>query len=339
MIPKMTTRAAFALSLIFAAGAAAADDPDWGDNPAGYLGDQANFVNGVMFVGWSPQDHPNGGQGTPKYDLYNYLVLNHVDPNDRNWAPAAAEELNKTHPCKYWAEDGESIDYEDEYAHSDVPGHGAPGGAIPGAVGQFTWGGRDGYVKPGNPCGGPSGQVNPPAGGGAGKDPSLPALPTLPPSGDVTKMDLINLADVKFVNSPDVRSWPITSNISDVSFPKGQIHVDHTKLGKWPPVVIASDGTTQEATIWIFFKIHGQWYGAGGERLRPKQTTKELSAPSAIGPGWFYSNSWAPMAGYVPQPGETVGWMITAGSERADNREKVKERTAVIIQPFPADPR
>lgn len=135
--------------------------PDMDTNPAAVLGDKANFVNGIMFVGWSPQDHANGGAGTPKYDAYNYLVINKVDPTSKTWAPDAAAGLNKKYPCKYWAQDGETLIYEDEYIHSAPPGHGVPGGAIPGAKGEFIWGGMNGYVPAGNPCGGPSGQVNP----------------------------------------------------------------------------------------------------------------------------------------------------------------------------------
>ena len=118
----------------------------------------------------------------------------------------------------------------------------------------------------------------------------------------------------------------------------GTFHIDHELRGQWPSEVISDDGTTQEATVWIFFRIDGTWYGTGGERLRPDQTDKELANPSDIGSEWFYDSSWAPMSGYVPLPGETVGFMVVQGQTRTLAWDvTVEERTAVILVPFPAD--
>jgi len=140
------------------------------------------------------------------------------------------------------------------------------------------------------------------------------------------------------VGSPDVRGWPITSRITDLRFGGGQIHLNHTRRGQWPPVVIANDGTTQESTLWVFFRISGKWYGTGAVRWRPYQTDKALSKPSDIGPGWLYDSSrWGPMANYVPRPGELVGFMIAAGSTRSDANIRVAERSGVTLIPFPSD--
>jgi hypothetical protein len=143
---------------------------------------------------------------------------------------------------------------------------------------------------------------------------------------------------VTIVGSPDVRGWPITSHITSLGFSPGTIHLDHSRRGTWPPVVIAPDGTTQESTLWVFFNINGRWYGTGAERWRPFQTDKALTKPSDIGPGWLYDPSrWGPMANYVPRPGELVGFMVAAGSTRSDANVAVAERSAVILVPFPAD--
>ena len=155
--------------------------------------------------------------------------------------------------------------------------------------------------------------------------------------GTVAASDF-RLSDVTIVSSPDVRSFPVTSRITELSFRPGTIHVDHTLRGTWPPVVIDPDGTTQEATIWVFFRIGGRWYGTGGERLRPNQTDKALDNPSALGPDWLYDpNRWGVMTGYVPSPGELVGFMVVAGSTRSDDHVIARERTGVILVPFPAD--
>jgi hypothetical protein len=160
--------------------------------------------------------------------------------------------------------------------------------------------------------------------------PPVPSpTPTPGPGGD------FNLAAARIVVSPDVRSWPVTSEITSIRLGGGFFHIDHTKRCRWPGVDIG--GALQESTVWVFFQIGGQWYGSGGERLRPCQTDKELGRPSDIGPGWFYSPVWAPMAGYVPQPGELVGFMMAAGSTRADSNAPVHERSRVVLIRWPGD--
>jgi hypothetical protein len=162
--------------------------------------------------------------------------------------------------------------------------------------------------------------------------------PNLPPPGGGSSgsTDFAALGNVQIVGgSPDVRNWAITSRITSLRFAPGIVHLEHTKLGQWPGVDIG--GALQESTLWVFFRIGGLWYATGGERWRVAQTDKELSAPSAIGPGWFYSSHWAPMTNYVPMPGELVGFMIVAGSTRADNRAPVQERSSILMIPFPPD--
>jgi len=155
---------------------------------------------------------------------------------------------------------------------------------------------------------------------------------------DVTTVDAFDLAAVTIVSSPDVRSFAVTSRLTSLAFAPGTIAIDHSLRGTWPPVVIADDGTTQEATIWVFFHIGGQWYATGGERLRPDQTTKDLSEPSAIGRGWLYDpGRWGVMTGYVPSPGDLVGFMVVAGSTRSDDHVIVRERSNVVLVPFPED--
>jgi hypothetical protein len=150
--------------------------------------------------------------------------------------------------------------------------------------------------------------------------------------------DDFDLASVTIVASPDVRGFAVTSAITSLAFSPGTFHVDHDKRGQWPPVVIADDGTEQEATVWVFFRIGGAWYGTGGERLRPDQTDKQLDAPSQIGPGWLYDpNRWGIMTGYVPSPGDLVGFLVAAGSTRSDDHVIAEERTGAVLVPFPED--
>mgnify|MGYP000868151161 CR=1 FL=1 len=155
---------------------------------------------------------------------------------------------------------------------------------------------------------------------------------------ETTAVSDFRLSDVTIVSSPDVRGFAVTSRITSLSFRPGTFHIDHTRRGMWPPIVIADDGTTQEATVWVFFHIGGRWYATGGERLRPNQTDKALDNPSHIGPGWLYDpGRWREMTNYVPAPGELVGFMVVAGSTRSDDRVMVRERTGVVLLPFPRD--
>jgi hypothetical protein len=137
--------------------------------------------------------------------------------------------------------------------------------------------------------------------------------------------------------SPNVASWPVTSQITSLVFDStlGVFHIDHTKRGRWSPVPFGS--TTQESTVWVFFKINGKWYGSGGERLRPNQTDKGLGVPSQMGSGWFYDGRWVPMTGYVPPVGDLVGFMVVAGDTRAGSNVILQERTGVVFIPMPPD--
>ena len=163
-----------------------------------------------------------------------------------------------------------------------------------------------------------------------------PAVIPPPGGGGSGITDFAALGNVQIVGgSPDVRSWAITSRITSLRFGPRNIHLEHTRQGQWPGVDIG--GALQESTMWVFFRIGGLWYATGGERWRVGQTDKELSAPSAIGPGWFYGPQWAPMTNYVPMPGELVGFMVVAGSTRADNRAPVQERSPILMIPFPPD--
>lgn len=120
---------------------------------------------------------------------------------------------------------------------------------------------------------------------------------------DTARVEDFDLGAVTIVSSPDVRGFAVTSRVTSLAFAPGTITIDHSLRGTWPPVVIADDGTTQEATIWVFFHIGGQWYATGGERLRPDQTTKALENPSVIGRDWLYDpGRWGVMTGYVPSP-------------------------------------
>jgi len=155
-----------------------------------------------------------------------------------------------------------------------------------------------------------------------------PAPPSAPEGFDLQRVRIVG-------GSPDIRNWPITSEITMMEIGGGSFKIDHTRRCSWPGVDMG--GAIQEATIWIFQKINGQWYGTGGERLRPCQTEKQLGRPSDIWTGWFYNDYWAPFTNHVAARGEVIGFMIAAGSTRADNNAPVHERTRVVLINWPGD--
>jgi hypothetical protein len=149
--------------------------------------------------------------------------------------------------------------------------------------------------------------------------------------------DALDLANVRFHSSPDVRSWPVTSQITELRLRPGTLHLRHTREVEWPDVPYET--TTQESTLWVFVQIDGQWHATGAERIRPNQFDKpEPDRVSQWIKEWLYNaQMWGPMANYVPAPGELVGFMLTAGIQRAGDASIVKERSNVVLVQYPDD--
>lgn len=167
-----------------------------------------------------------------------------------------------------------------------------------------------------------------------------PANAVNSPYSDALSFKVTQAIDMNKVNyvcgSPNVSKWAVTSRVLSVGFGGGRFFFDHTRNGSWPRFRFP-DGAEQEATVWALFFINGQWYGGGGERIRPGQTDKELGRPSDIGYGWYFMPTCGPMTGYVPQIGELVGFMATDGNARLTDEHITEERTNVVLIPWPGD--
>jgi hypothetical protein len=299
---KLILLGAAAYVAFTAVGAEAQIIQNYGCNPAATLGSAGNFANGYWFVGYSPQDHPAGGAGSPKYDAYNYLILNGVNPADL-WAPAAAAGLNVTWPGLFWAYDGQTLMYGDEYVHSAPAQYGVPGAsAASGPMAEFFWGSRDPVPLPDPNNAGqqipagrlPSGAVSPPGPSGcAAETPNSPWIPptssgspspsptpegtTAPPppaqsSNPTIPPDAINLNAVKILNAPNVANWPVTAQLTTVDMQPQGTSVFFTKRdgpGAWPnvpfgaPLVNGQGGI--EYSLWVVENIGGQWYASAGQ--------------------------------------------------------------------------
>jgi hypothetical protein len=146
--------------------------------------------------------------------------------------------------------------------------------------------------------------------------------------------DAIDLSTVAFLNSPNVSAWPVTSEITAFSLRPGSLHLEHTKQDVWPPMPFGE--AMQQATLWIFLRIVGQWWGAAVERIRPGQHDKPERAPiDDMLLEWFVHAPWAPMDQHRVAVGERVGFMVTAGNQRLGNQTVVQERSAVVLVHWP----
>ena len=103
-----------------------------------------------------------------------------------------------------------------------------------------------------------------------------------------------------------------------LSMSGGTFHLDYTKRCQWPGVrhrrrAAGSDHLDiREDRRSVVRHRRG--------RLRPARPTRRSRVRRTSRAGGIYSAQWAPMTGYVPARGETVGFMVTAGSTRADSR-------------------
>ena len=92
-------------------------------------------------------------------------------------------------------------------------------------------------------------------------------------------------------------------------------------------------------TVWILLRIDGQWYGSGiieCWRDRPSTDDEDVAAGGQIARNWLYDARWGPMHGHQPQPGERVGFMLTAGDARGRDVHGVAERTRIVEIAWPA---
>lgn len=167
------------------------------------------------------------------------------------------------------------------------------------------------------------------------------ATPDPPQAPSSSGQDAIDLHQVNVITAPkDVASWPITARITVLDFSSAGVDVEFTKKdgpGRWPDVTPPGwDGGIQY-TIWMVENIGGQWYTAGGVEYW-YGLGRSGGPPSRFASNWYYNPQvWGPLAGHQPAVGEQVGFFVTAGDARAKDVTIVRERSNVVVVPFPSD--
>lgn len=199
------------------------------------------------------------------------------------------------------------------------------GGTIVGGAtgGSGSVGGAGGT---GNTGGSSSGGGS--SGGGAGGG-------TGSPSSAVT---IDGLSVIINGGSPDVSGWQRTTHLDAIDV--GSVTVTFGKQsgpGRWPDVPFGNTGGSLQYTLWIFESHGGQWYASGIIQFWFGRGSggNNISCNNEMAKNWTYDGRWGPMAGYQPQPGEVIGFMVTAGNQRGTDDHLVAERSNIVFIKMP----
>lgn len=173
-----------------------------------------------------------------------------------------------------------------------------------------------------------------------------PPPPTIPipspspsPSAPVNAADAFSLGAARVHQSPaSVASWPVTTKLTSITFRSDGVAVEFSKKsgpGRWPDVTPPGWSGSLQYTLWIAMNIGGQWHTCGPMEYWFGLAAQggDVTRNNQIAANWTYYCG--PMA-RQPAPGEQVGFFVTAGDQRLKDVFAVRERSNVIVVPFPS---
>jgi len=153
----------------------------------------------------------------------------------------------------------------------------------------------------------------------------------------------VDLKKVIWVKGPNIAGWAETSRITAVRIGDGQVCVEHTKLGVWPPVPFFGDpGTMAEGNFGFCantkYMANGdgrdQWYCAAAFWNRPSQSCKSETAET-LRDTWYLPTE-EPMHSWIPRAGELFGIYMTTPARFWPDMRTTDERTNVLLMRWPA---
>jgi len=131
-----------------------------------------------------------------------------------------------------------------------------------------------------------------------------------------------DLSDVVFIESPAVKDWPITTQLS-VSASGGNITLDYDKKNVWPRS--SRLGGCCVANAWGVIKVGGVWHAGTWEYLRQGQTVKKATAFG----GCCHFRS--PIGNFNRVNGEIYGFMVSGVARDNLNQNNIQERSNVVV--------
>jgi len=155
--------------------------------------------------------------------------------------------------------------------------------------------------------------------------------------------DMFDLTTAQIVNAPDVRTWPITTAITQVIFDGTTTRVVFDKQDgpdRWPDVTPAGWSGPLQYTLWLFRQLNGVWVGSAFVQFWHGRAAsgdpRDPDVPSRYRANWFYAARWTPIFGSgLIVPGERIGFLVTSGNGRDSvGPFSVRERSNVVV--FPA---
>jgi hypothetical protein len=152
--------------------------------------------------------------------------------------------------------------------------------------------------------------------------------------------DMFDLSAAQIVNAPDVRQWPITAALTQISFDGSMTSVAFTKKngpGRWPDITPKGWDGPLQYTLWLFVKNGDTWVGSGFIQFwngrEGSGSPNDPDVPSVYHKNWYYAERWRPINGHGPiQPGEKIGLMVTSGNARdSAGPFGPSERSSVVV--------
>ena len=89
--------------------------------------------------------------------------------------------------------------------------------------------------------------------------------------------------------------------------------------------------------MWAVVNVNGRWYTSGFIEMWQGRDGTGAPILSDFARNWAYDSRWGPMMGHQPQPGEQMGFFVSAGDARGfSGVTSLRERSNVVVVSLPA---